>query len=392
MRIALLSDLPAASRMDGARGAYTQFAGAMVIERQLDLAVELGCERVLCLTDEVGPEIARLQVRAQKAGVAFRAFRRPGRLPDMVSGDDELVAMTPALLPDDRAAQAALDRQTILVLPAELAVPLGYERIDLEFAWAGIMLVPGRVVAGLKDLPGDVDTLSALLRIGLQNGIGMTPVDRKVLSEGQWHFDADRASLEERETCWIEAQRDEISFRAPGLAVAEQAGLRLARDVAGQSTRSVPGIAGAILLCLAVAAGALGWPASGIVLLALCALSLHLAQVVDRVARRGEEPTRLAKVNWLISLALDPAFILLLVLASPEELGILSAFGPLMLVGLLRLGEYHASAEWQKTYADRIALGFILAPFAFAGFAAQGTALLALIALGSRFVPVLRRD
>ena len=392
MQIALLSDLPAASRMDSPRGAFAHFAGAMVIERQLDLAIVLGCERVLCLTDEVGSEISRLQTRAQKAGVAFRAIRRPSRLPEMVSADDELVVMNAGLLPDDRTARAALDRQTILVLPADLAVPLGYERIDLEFAWAGMMRVPGRLVAGLNDLPEDVDTLSALMRMALQGGVGMTPVDRGILSQGQWHLDADRGALEERENRWIEAQRDAISFRAPGLAVAEQSGLRLARDVVGQSAQSMPAIFSAALLCLAVAAGAFGWPASGIVLLAVSALSLHLAKVVDRVAKHGGQTAGQAKIIRFVSFALDPAFILLLTLASADELGFLRVFGPLMLFGLLRLGEYHASSAWQKTYADRIALGLILAPFAFIGFTAEITALLALVVLGSRFVPVFRRD
>ena len=392
MRIALLSTLDRNPRTGTVRPAFANFAGAMVVERQLDLALMLGCERAVCLVDAVEREVVELQHRAESAGMKFRAIRQPSRLAGMVTADDELLVIVPGLLPDDEGVKASLSKKAILAFPADAAVPLGYERIDLGLAWAGAMLIPGHLIEKLADLPPDVDVPSALMRIALQSGTQVIPIDRKLLVEGHWHLDADRKTLDVREKRWIDAQRRKIAFRAPGLAVAERAGARLARDIVGQSAEPVPIFAAAACLIAAAGLGVAVSPAIGIGLAAIGALFAHMGGVVERVAKRGRPQKKAGLLGKIVNACLDPLIVLFLVLAAPQEFGMLRVFVPLMLIGLLWLGERHASEAWRATYADRILLGVLLATAAFAGFSTEMAAAIALLALATRFLRPLRDD
>lgn len=392
MRIALLSTLDRAPKPGTVRPAFAAFAGAMVVERQLDLAIKLGCERVACLVDAVEREVVELQGRAESAGIKFRAIRHPSRLSGMVTAEDELFVVAPGVLPDDAEVEETLTGKGVLAFPADTAVPLGYERIDLELAWGGVMLVPGRIVERLAELPGDVDVPSTLMRLSLQSGSPIRHLDRDLLSEGHWHIDAERAELDAREKRWIDAQRRKIAFRAPGLAVAERAGARLARDILGRSVESVPILAAIASVITAVGLAAFGFPAAGIAMTALAALFGHLAGVVDRVAQLSRPKTNRGLLHRLLGHAIDPVFIFLLAISAPEEFGFLRVFVPLVLFGLLRLGESYSSKKWRATYADRILLGFLLAPAAFLGFSTEMAAAIALLVLATRFFPTLRGD
>ena len=392
MRIALLSILENDLTPGAFRPAFARYAGAMVVEHQLELALKLGCERIAVLVDSIEREVVELQARAEKAGVKFRAIREPSELAGTITADDEVLVMASGILPEDDTVEEALCSKGVLTFPADLAVPLGYERIDLELAWAGVMILPGHLVERLGDLPSDVDVPSSLMRLGLQSGVRLKALDRSVLADGQWHLNADRPALELREKQWIDAQRKEISFRAPGLAVAERAGARLARDVIGQSAQRVPMLASVLGIFSAIGAGVFGHAALGLGLLTIAVLFGHMAGVVERVAALGRPKGKGNSFLRALGHLVDPAFLFLLAAAAPTELGYMRVFIPLMLLGLLRLGERHSSPDWQATYADRISLGFLLAAATFAGFSTETAALFALVALITRFFSTFRGD
>ncbi len=392
MRIALLSTLDRESHPTSPRPAFTKFAGAMVVERQLDLALLMGCERVICLVEAVEREVIELQHRAQCAEMTFRAIRQPSRLAGMVTADDELLVLDAGILPDDEAVKAALTKSGILAFPADIAVPVGYERIDLGFAWAGAMLISGHLVEKLSDLPSDINLPSALMRIALQAGGQVIPVDRKLLTEGNWHLNADRRTLDLREKQWIDSQRRRIAFRAPGLAVAERAGARLTRDIVGRSAEPIPIVSAGICMLGAAGAGLIGFPALGIFLTSAAALFAHMGGVVERITTRGRPQTKPNLLREVVDYLIDPLFVILLVLAAPEELGLLRGFVPLILIGLLRLGERHASEPWRATYADRILLGLIISPAAFVGYSTEIASAIALLVLATRFFRPFRDE
>lgn len=390
VRIALLSTLDRDPQGSGLRPAFAQFAGTMVVERALELALRLGCERVLCLVEAVEREVVELQHRAERAGAKFRAIRRPTELVGAVTADDELLVIASGVLPDDEAVEAALDRKAVLSFPADLAVPLGYERIDLELAWAGAMLAPGHLVERLGDLPEDVDVPSSLMRLALQSGTRIVPMERKLLAEGQWHLDADRKALELREKRWIDTQRRDIAFTAPGLAVAERAGARLARDIVGTPAEQLPTYAAIGAVTGSLGAATFGHPTIALGLATMAALFGHMGDVVERVSRLGKPRSKPGLIQRVLGHLIDPLFVVLLIVAAPEQFGILRAFVPIMLIGLLRLGEQYASEKWRHIYADRIFLGSMLSAAAFFSVSAQTAAVIALIALLSRFLGPIR--
>ena len=385
MRIAVLSTMDTDGSGGEVRAAFRTLAGATIADRQLDLAVRLGCDRIVCLADSGVQELANLERRAETVGIKFRVIKAIGRLPGMIGPADELLLISSGLLVDDDAAVAALDTPSIPAFPADLAVPLGFERIDLGLAWSGILLAPGQVVHDLDHLPDDVDVVSALLRIALQHGVPPTLLDRSLLVNADWQLAPDADALEAREKRWIDAQRERISYRAPGLAVAERAGARLARDVVGRKTEIAPTLLAAAFAIAALLAAWFGHPGYGLVFATLLALFKHLAAVVQRIAAASKGKRYSDPIRSVLDYILDPLFILLLGLSGSESLGWVSFFIPLVLFGLLRLGERYANERWRRTYADRVGLGVLLSVAAFLHHSAEVAAMIALIVLASRF-------
>lgn len=392
MRIALLSTLEREPRPGVVRPAFVSFAGARVVERQLDLALALGCERVACLVEGIGAEVLELQHRAERAGAKFVGLREASRLSGMVSAGDELLVIAPGVLPDRSTIERVLAKPAVLAFPADLAVPLGYERIDLEFAWSGILLTHGGVVERLTELPPDADAPSALMRIALQSGTRLMPIERRLIDEGEWHLDATAEALAIREKKWIAAQREAIPFTAPGIAVAERAGARLARDIVGKTAESGPLIIAGLSAVTSLSLAVVGMPAIGLGFATASALFMRIGRVIERVANQGQIKPKGHPLLKLLDFALDPIFIVLLILAAPAEMGLLRAFVPLVLFGLLRLGERHGSASWRMTYADRIMLGALLVPAAILGFSTEIAAAIALLVLLSRFFVPFRAE
>lgn len=392
VRIALLSTIERDPMRGRQNPAFTKFAGVPVIQRQLDLALALGCERIACLSEGIGPEVIALQHRAEHAGAKFVAMRDTVRLSGLVTASDELLVMASAVLPDESVTERNLAKPAVLAFPAESAVEQGYERIDPEFAWSGMLLTHGAIVEKLAELPIDSDASSALMRLSLQSGVKLMPLERRLLDDGLWHLEADHSKLVERERRWIASQREQVSFLSPGLAIAERTGARLARDVVGKRSEKIPAGVAVLSGIFAPIACYFGVPVIGFALLALMAMALHVTRVVFRVSRKGRAGSRSGRVVNVLDIMLDPIFVLCLVIAAPNGIGWFSIFVPLVLIGLLRLGALHGNERWQRTYSDRILLALLLVPAAFFGYAIEMAAAISLLVLFSRFVPTFRDD
>lgn len=392
MRIALLSTLDRDPKPGRTRPAFVPFAGARVIDRQLDLALSLGCEAVACMADGIGREVIELQHRAERAGAKFMALREPAKLSGLVTATDEILVIASGVLPDAQTTERLLTKPAVIAFPADIAVPAGFERIDPEFAWSGVLLTRGNLVERLVEMEPDIDVPSVLMRLALQSGTRLVPAERKLVDQNDWTIDATREGLAARELRWIEAQREPVSFNAPGIAVAERAGTRLARDVVGGRGENGPVVASGVFALSSVAAGALSMPAVGLALVTLAALFSRMGRVVERVANKGQVAAKRSPLLKFLEASLDILFILLIYLADPDESDLTRIFVPLVLMGLLRLGERHGSEVWKRTYADRILLGFFLAPAAFLGFGVQAAAVIALLVLLTRFFGPFRND
>ena len=125
--------------------AALSLAGASLAERQVELALALGCERIICLASGFEKGVSGLQRRADAAGVKFNAVSGPRALLGLVGATDSLIAIAEGVLADADIAGAALtDGEGVLVLPVEAGLAAGFERIDLNHAWAGILSMQDR--------------------------------------------------------------------------------------------------------------------------------------------------------------------------------------------------------------------------------------------------------
>lgn len=383
MRIALLStlDTTTESKLGQTRPPFAQFAGASVVERQLDLALAMDCKAVACLSDSVGKEVIALQHRAERAGIRFVTLRDSRLLSGLVTAADEIVLFANAVLPDSAAVLRHAAKPTILVFPADVAVPLGYERISAEFAWAGVLIAPGGIVERLNDLPLDADVPSSLLRIALQSGLRPLPLERRLLDEGEWHLAASPDALADREARFIRTHAALAPFTAPGIAVAERMGVRVAQDVLDRNGTPLPWIVASIAAIAALTLALFGMPEIGIALATLMATAVVMGQVIERVGQAGEVQPQRSALARVTETLVDPVLITLITLSSPPETGWLRLFVPLVLFGLLRLAARIAPKRWQVSFRDRIILSLLLIPVAYFGFAQEAAGAIAALVL-----------
>lgn len=385
MRVALLSTLDHSLAAGAMRPAFRQFAGSRIIERQIDLALAAGCETIACLVDGMGRDIIEAQRRAESAGARFVALQDPRPLSGMVSAADEILVIGAGVLAADEIVLKHSARTGVLVFPADAALPLGYERVDAEFAWAGVLLAPGNCVERLAELAPDADVVSALIRIALQAGVRMQPIEKRLLDEGRWHLDPTAEQLERREAQWIRDHAAPAGFVAPGLAVSERVGARLAKDVLGGRWARTPAILAGVAGVTALTFGLLGWEVTALGFAAIMAIMGTVGETVERIAMAGQTVAKRSPLATTIDWLTDPVLAILIALASPEDTEWLRMFVPVILFALLRLGQRLARPQWRDTYRDRVALAILLLPAALVGVVQPVVAVLALIVLLSLF-------
>ena len=199
LRVALISMMPG-----GGSNALHVFAGKGVAERQLEFALALGCNAVICLSSSLSaPQIA-LQHAAERARARFHCTGDAHAVARMAASAEQLVVLAPGLVPLATEAHEALTRgDCILTFPAEAGIAAGFERIDLHHAWGGALSMPGRLAGALTSLPQDCDAVSALLRIAAQARLPHTELSEKLLASGQWVLPGSQSDLAEAETAWL---------------------------------------------------------------------------------------------------------------------------------------------------------------------------------------------
>jgi hypothetical protein len=385
VRIALLSLIIPADDDPRTPLGLLQLAGKTVAARQLDLALQLGCERVICVAAALDRPVLALQHQAEAMGVKFNLISGPRPLLGLIGAEDELIGFADGLLPSPEEAEKALaGGKGVLVLPVEAGTAAGFERIDLNHAWAGMFAMPGRLVERLSELPPDCDAISALLRIALQGKVPEKILPEAVLAEGRWTLVESRAQLVELEPDWFRRHAARPSPWAPGralarLAMGRAAGMLLSRGVKS-SLFTTFGIG---IAAIGVAGAWLGQAVPAIVACGIGWLLVECGAALRDIAAAGssgtERPNRLATAaDWLIDLYL--VAVLVPVLPGHPLEGIV---GPALLLGLLRLGERLLTPKWAEFLQDRAVLSAILALAAAYGVLMPALEGLSVLALGA---------
>jgi len=380
VRSALLSTLELTQA--GRPRAFERLGGRSLIAWQVDMARDLGCTRIICLAQRDSEPLQDLHESVESAGLEFQLVRGPLPLARLLSADQELVVIADGLVIDrERLAATIGEQRGVAALPAEEGLAAGFERIDADHAWGGVLVTRARIAEQLADMPPDCDTISVLLRLALQAGARLVNVSAEALDSGEWLLVRDRAVLAMREEALLDRSVESAAWSAPGTALSRRIARALAPDALDRGPATALGL-GALGLLGAVVLAQLGLSLAGLTSFIVGAFTLKLGEALGRLKARlrGIGPgTRRAD---LLRNILD--FSLVMALSLPFELDSLPQrmFLPLMFVGLLRLGESLAPEKWRAAWGDRLLAASILLPAAWFGVLDQAVAGLSLLALG----------
>ena len=345
--------------------AFLHVGGASVARHQLALALVAGCERVICVARDFGPEMIALQHEAEHGGAKFHVVPGPRGFSGLVSAADEVLVISEGLLATTGDALRLLEGPAaVFVQPAEAGIPAGFERIDLNHAAAGLMLIPGRLVDRLMELPLDADPASALLRIALQAGVPQRAVPDDVRLGGHWLLVRDEAEAHAAEDSWM-ARHTQGGGKTPGPLLARILVRRFGPALLhGGGGAGMVVIIAVVLATIGFGATWFGYGAAGFGLAGLAWLLGRTAALLERIQReslslRSSFPLR----QLLFDGGYDALLVAMLVMVLPVLPGEVLAercFAPLVLIGLLRLLPRGFPARWSDWAEDRLMLTILL--------------------------------
>ena len=279
MRVGLLSMTDAVSgELQGLRAVLT-IGGRSLVRHQLGLALALGCTRIVVVTDALTSEVIALQHATESAGARFHVITSAHALLPLVTAEDDLIVLGDGLLVQPELALPQLEQATgVLALPVEAGVAAGFERIDINHAFAGAMRLPGRIVAGLGDLPPEWNTHAALLRLAVQGRVPLRLLPDAVL-EDEAHA---------AEPVWLRLHTASGHLRSPGEWITAKTVHLAGPALLHAGTRPwVVALGGVVALLLAFGAGWFGWRTPGFGLLALAWTLARVAQMMADIERRA---------------------------------------------------------------------------------------------------------
>lgn len=359
-------------------------AGKSLAQRQLDFALAAGAERIILLAERSCPEAIAVRRQAERAGVKVQTVGSAHGLLGVLRAGDELLVLTPGLLAEAAEAVELLGKgNSVLVLPAAAGIAAGFERIDLNRAWAGALVVPGALVERLAELPTDIEPAAALLRIALQATVPERRLPDSLLAAGSWTMLNPGDDIASVEKAWLERHTTPVGHNrlTPWLA-----GMVLQRTAFSLLERErsfmLLLVASVVLLGMGVGFTALEFAPVGFALLAVGALAAEIATGFGRLAAiPALTRRRLAVPSSLMPVLVEAALALCAMLAIDQD-WLHRLFPPLVLFGLLRAlrpSRWHGLAGLA---GDPVALALTLAAAAAFGSAEPAIMAIALLLIG----------
>jgi hypothetical protein len=365
--------------------AFLRIGGMTVVRQQLALVLALKCERVVCIAHGLSPELIELQHVAEAAGVQFHVIAGARPLAGLVTAADELIVIADGLFTSTTEAAALLEKgQSVLVQPIEPGLAAGFERIDLSFAGAGAMRIPGRLLERIADLPTDCDAASALQRIALQAGVRQRAIPQAGQDGLFWSLVRSEDEAHALEPQWIRQRTSDGAPLGPSRWLARLAvrGLGPALLHAGSGPLTLVIAAGAAAL---LALGA-GWLALIPLGLGFCALGWILRESAAQLARIDSDlvrPSRGVDSRTAFGWLLDGIVVALAGWSGPSDRLMLDYeryFPALMLVALLRILSQSFGLRVAAWLEDRALLALGLAAAVLLGLGSEAIHIAALAA------------
>lgn len=373
------------------RRGFIRVGGRPIVQHQLDLALSIGCERVIAIARSLDADVLALQHLAEGSGKQFHVVHSPAQLSGLVTATDELVVISEGLLVDPERAGPLLDSgMGVFVQPVESGLAAGFERLDINHAAAGLLRIPGRLVETLVQLPQDCDIPSALTRIALQAGVPKREVPAEARGGTRWQMIASDAEAHAIERDWIADQMGNARRISPGRWLARSGVLAFGTSLLHAGHASTV-LAAAMLAAMTIAFG-LGWlelPATALLVCAVAWIVLRAALLLRRIELprtigEGQGVRHFSALEWLLD-----AEIVLLILWSCKALAgealALRLFAPVVFMLTVRhvaqLRERVGSAWMGDRALLCLALALVTVLGAMDWFLRIGTVALALAAI-----------
>ena len=370
MRVALLSTLePSADDATTPRG-LLRLGGRSIVHHQLATALALGCERVICLADGLPGEVIAIQHAAERAGASFQVTADGRAVAQLVKPDDELLVFADGLVASPEAVGTLLGgRSGVVVQPVESGIAAGYERIDLNHAGGGVMRLPGRLAAGLADLPGEWNPVSALLRIAVQSSLRQVVLPHALSDAGRWALVRTDGEAHRLEPGWLRQHTARREGGGPGRWLAARMVQWLGPALLHAGTRPhIVALGASALALIALGSAWFGYYPAAFTGLGIAWLVRRAAAILARV--QGERP--LGETRWLgaeagFGILLDLALVTVAAwrLAASQPVAnafVVGGFVALVVIGLLRLlPRLFVGAKWLGWFEDRLVLALALA-------------------------------
>ncbi len=203
--MALVALIIASERVDGDEGqlrAALPVAGVPLLERQAERAIAAGAQHIFILVSNLPQPVMAVIDRINARGTETLAVRSLAEVVARMAPEDRLLLVGDALhaAPGQYRAISAAPAPTLLVAP-DNQTSIGFERIDAGARWAGLAILPYRLLADHVDLPDDWEPGSTLVRAAVQAGARRMPCDPGLFERGEIALVGDReqaAAIESR--------------------------------------------------------------------------------------------------------------------------------------------------------------------------------------------------
>ncbi|NNM75425.1 hypothetical protein HJG53_00685 [Sphingomonas sp. ID1715] len=153
-------------------------AGQTVMEHQARLIAEAGAARIIVIAERLSPMLAQAVARLRADGLAIEVVRQVDDVAQRVQTDERILLLADGVVSDLAAIERILatPAPAVLVL-ADAADTRGWELIDANARWAGLLLADGELVRRTARMLGEWELQSTLLRNAVQSGASRVPVE-----------------------------------------------------------------------------------------------------------------------------------------------------------------------------------------------------------------------
>jgi hypothetical protein len=292
--------------LPGAGANAPSILGKTLPVRQLEYAAAQGCGKVILLGRGAPSDAMAIRQSAEGKGLRLVEVSGAHALAAAVAEDESLLVLQHNLLPAwDDWVKGDAARGTILTLPATAGRDAGFERIDLARAWAGALVIPGRYLSTLLELPEETEPAPAILRIALQARLPERSLEEAFLGDGNWSAVSNDADLSVIEEQWLTQHAQSLSGTSLSDLIAGFI-LRKNKEVVF-SRKRVPLALLVLSMVLAIGAGGvayLGHGLAGFGLLGLASLLHPLALEAKRLRELPfPGPSSWPKAQFLLDIA-----------------------------------------------------------------------------------------